>query len=312
MDDSDIDSISTPGFSSIREGKKSKRKQEMEDESFSIFNLKKRKYEKEVRWKSDQIRLLHYPNQDKGSVVFSQNEGCFKFQWNRNAGSEKQGGKIKYTKMKGLLPTLRRVFWPEYTYNKSRYKGTTGVRSRTEGLIRGSTVHQQIQVYACTDRYKKSSISTLKEAPEWNFMHEYTKKALIALREWDLTPLFVEYPVGDPNSLVATSIDMICKDNKGKIVILDWKCGLDHYMMRGSHAMKGPLRKFYNDCPLNQGYLQLLFECAMLNYFRGICVKKAYLIQITMDGVIPWVVPEELIQKQDVLYSYFNTMLVGY
>ncbi len=229
---------------------------------------------------------------------FSENEAAFKLRVPSHDDTSH-----KERTLKGLLPGLRRAFWPTYKYVRSRFGGSTGVRSAHAGRRRGTTVHSQLESYANETDFEVF----VSRHPA---LHPYAKKAIKALEIWKLEPIRAELAIADPILMIGTAIDMVCVDEEGRLVIIEWKCGMDHYMMRGTASMRGPLGAFYSNSPLNQAYFQLLFERAILQYHYGVVPAKAYVVQIEMDDIMPYPLPEELIRKQGVLYDYFTQCVI--
>ena len=255
--------------------------------------------------KDDIISLLTNPRNK--NVRFSTSGRCFKLKTSSESDSNNNNNNNNNIKvvpsnkeiiLSGLLPSLKRVFWPEYQYVPSKYGGTTGVRSSFEGRARGTLVHDQLRSYI---NDKKSVF--LKKHSE---LHFYTKKAIIAMKEWELKPIAAEFIVYDENSRRATSIDALCMDKDYNLVVIDWKCGYDHFLMRASRSMKGPLENKYSDCPLHQAYLQVLIDRVMLERFYGARVSKCYVVQITMEGILYFSPPTDLIENRNILYDYMN------
>lgn len=199
--------------------------------------------------------------------------------------------------LKGLRPSLRSVFWPDYVYQEGKYHKGTGVSNLWEGLARGKYVHTQMEDYInmeVKDFLKKHSS-----------LNPYTKKVIQALREWKMIPCRAEFPLYDLQCRVGTQIDAILVDEHGEFAIMDWKCGMDDYIMRGSGMMKGPFTENYSNCPLHQSYLQVLFEKVMIEKFYNFKVKNLYVVQIEQMGVKAYPVPAPFVEKATELYEYF-------
>jgi hypothetical protein len=255
---------------------------------------------KEKSLKKDAIVSLLI-NPRNRNIRFSSYSRCFKLEIrdestinsNNNNGTEK---KRKEIILSGLLPSLKRVFWPDYQYIPTKYGGNTGVRSSFEGRMRGTLVHDQIRSYI-----NESEKDFLKKHET---LHFYTKKAIIAMKEWELRPIAAEFIIYDEDAKIATSIDALCIDKNYDLVIIDWKCGYDHFIMRATCTMKGPLENKYSDCPLHQAYLQVLMNKVILEKFYGINVNKCYVVQITKDGISNFSPPSDFIENRFQLYDY--------
>lgn len=76
-----------------------------------------------------------------------------------------------------------------------------------------------------------------------------------AVRRLRLTPLATQVIVRD-TKYHATACDLICKDNQGSIVIIEFKAINQTKMFNYCKHMKAPYQKF-TDSPLNQSFVQL-------------------------------------------------------
>lgn len=209
--------------------------------------------------------------------------------------------KKKKLALKGLNPALKSVFWPDYEYTPSAYRsGGTGVKNSWDGLARGKYVHSQIEDYInlpIKDFMKKHET-----------LHNYTKKAIIAMRQWKLLPCRAEFKIYDLESFVATKLDALLLDEKGEFCLFDWKCGLDDYILKGVGMMRGPMSK-YSDCPLHQAYLQILFEMVWLKKHYNFVIPNLYVVQIIQDGIIAHPLPSSLVENSEEIYQFFNSEL---
>jgi len=198
----------------------------------------------------------------------------------------------------GLLPKLKKLFWSKYEYKEQKYKKNKEEKDIYGGLVRGTIVHNQLRMYGnrCSEKeFKKQYVS----------LHEFTEQAIEALKTWKLKPIRSEYPVCDMKFLkIATAIDMICLDSMGKLVLIEWKCGMSNYFQQGNNTMDGPLKNQINNCPLNQAYLQLLFTKILFERQHNISIGKSYVVQITKKKTIPYELPQQLIKQQNTLYNY--------
>jgi hypothetical protein len=226
-------------------------------------------------------------------VFFDENRECFKI----DTGDE------RFKTAKGLVPTLRKIFYDKYKYEPSKYpnKKKKIKKDVYGGQVRGCIVHKQLMMYA-----NEYSLEEFKE--QYLNIHPYTIEAfkfLKKIKNW--IPIRAEVAVGDPELMMATSIDMICMNQKGETILIEWKTGMDNYILKGTEPFNGPLKE--NNCPLNQAYLQLLFGKIMLEKNHGIKSDKEYVVQIIENDVIPYQLPKEYIQKKHVLYNYLLSCL---
>ncbi len=236
--------------------------------------------------KKDLLTFLDHPNND--IIRFSNKYRCFKC---------KKIADKREISVRGLVPVLKKNFWSKYEYIPPKYKTRkTEIKNRFDGLLRGDLVHRQIETYV------NRGVSEIKKEE----IHPFTKKAIIAMREWKWKPIIAELPIYDPILKIATKIDLICLDKDDNIVLVEWKCGMDNYLCQGNTVMDGPLSKSFSNCPLNQALLQLLFTKMIVQKNYNIIPKKAYVVQIHSDGINPFSLPKRMETFQELCYQYLH------
>ena len=228
-----------------------------------------------------------------GEVRFSARSRSFKRQRRTAAG-------VRSATVPGLMPTLSAAFWPDYEYAPppARYRCATGVRSAREGMARGTLVHRQLEHYANDDD------AQWRRRRKRRRLHPYAQKAVLAMREWGWTPVIAELTVYDPELEMATRLDMLCLDAQERAVLVEWKCGMDNYMCRGSAPMRGPLRALYSNAPLNQALVQLMFTRSFLHRTYGLQPAEAYVVQIREDGIVPYALPARMLHAEQACRTY--------
>lgn len=210
--------------------------------------------------------------------------------------------KVNGKSVPGLLPSLKEVFWPEYEYVKPKIKSKKDKVPKRDvygGLVRGSIVHNQLRLYA-----NRASVEEFQG--QYCAIHEFTEKAISALKIWKFVPITGEYALFNQFPLnVATAADMICMNESGELVVIEWKTGMDTYFKRGNDQMSGPLQGIYNNCPLNQAYIQLFFTKTLLESELSMRIKHAYVVQINSEGIVRYPLPTTITQKKNQIITYF-------
>lgn len=245
------------------------------------------------RQKAVAERLLKGPN--FGKVRYSKQHGSFV------SKQKDKSGTTKDVKLSGLTNILKRHFWPNYKYSRNRYSTGTGARNAHEGRLRGTVVHKQIRDFFNLDeetffaKYKLAGNKKKSDKHKEN-IHEYTHKLILAMKKWKIAPIVSEIPCMDMDIKTGTAADGLCIDQKtGGLIMFEWKCGFDHYFLRGNGYMKGPeaLTKFSN-CPMYQSQLQLAFTKHMFEKTHLIQVDAAWVLNITQDGIVTYPLEREL------------------
>lgn len=190
-----------------------------------------------------------------------------------------------YHILSGLLPTLKRNFWPNTNMaqimkrpkkSKGVTKGTkkTGGGGRFFGSIQGSRVHHELEDFIILDdkNFKKKH----------GALHPWTKRILayvVCQMKW--LPLQCEYKVGDVAKRIGTAIDMICVNPaNGHLVFLEFKTGYKLYFENSDGRMSKCL-SFMPNSPLNWANIQLTTAVIML-----LCQNPTIKIDETSSFVI--------------------------
>lgn len=238
-------------------------------------------------------QLIIHPN--RSLVQFSKLSKCFMLKKNTEAGG--------FKKLRGLLPLLRKVYWPDYVYTEgdSNYHVSTGAGGLKEGINRGKLVHRQLRDF--TNKSEKYFRSV--HGPS---IHDYTLNVVKAKLEWGTTTGVAEFPLFDEELGIGTAADDISLQGNNTIVVSDWKVGQDSSFRVGSGPMKGVLSHLSNS-PFNQACVQLLFNYIFLLKTYGLRPDKLYAVQICTSGVDPREVPWPLIENANSIYNDFKVRL---
>ena len=228
-------------------------------------------------------------------VRFSKEEKCFK--------APRNGADPGERCVRGLVPALRRAFWPDYEYIRPPVRGKpTGVRGKRAGMIRGEVVHHQLELYVNARSEGRDGISAVRE--HYDEVLPFTRKALLALEQWGIDPVIAEAVVYGEALDVATKADLIGIDRSGRLVLIEWKCGMDNHFERGAAAMKGPKIEAFSDCPKNQAFLQLLFTKALMEGTFDMPVTRAYVVRVHQEGVTSYQIPDALERERGMFLAH--------
>lgn len=166
----------------------------------------------------------------------------------------------KYRRLQGLLPRLKACYWPESNYFKTRKRvGTTpkkvgagGARKgRFQGVIKGVKVHRELKDFVQLDAKNFKKIHN-------KFLHNYSARILNAIvNRMGWQPFLPEFDIFDENLGIGTSVDMICLDKEGNLILLEFKTGYSGYFEESDGFMKSALAKLPNTV-LNQATLQVV------------------------------------------------------
>lgn len=208
----------------------------------------------------------------------------------------------------GLLRPLKRALWPNYKYDKANDRSSrrfaradTSLRRPADGRKRGSRVHTQIETLT---NYGTAAIK--KRRGGGVAIDEYTRKFLLALKAYKLRPVVSELGLWAPELNLATKADLICLDERNRIVLVETKTGYYASWDRACGRMRGPTVKPLSDSPRNQALVQLLFTKRMMERTYGTRVDRAYVIRVDPDGVTPYKLPPDIEASGDALAAFVS------
>lgn len=218
-----------------------------------------------------------------------------------------RNSKNEYKILTGLVPSLKRCFWPNVNINNimknpkkviTKKKTTTKKKNKRKGghfygSIKGTKVHEQIEDFVLLDKknFLKKHIG----------LHPWSKRILnhiVDKMKW--IPLKSEYNIYDESLMIGTSIDMICVDlSNGKLILLEFKTGYKTYFENNDGFMEHSLYLMKNS-PLNWATIQLVFSIIMLlkqvQHLR-LSDIEAYVIRIDDDTVDSYAIDQTFIKR---------------
>lgn len=261
--------------------------------SFDIINQnskldkgKSLKEQKKANLKNIKNFVYHKRHEN---IYFDKSRKCFML--TENNGS---------FKISGLKSYMQAIFFPDYEYEKKKGDASSGISNPFEGIERGEIVHEQLEDYF--------NLNTKDFVEKYPSLHFYTSKTIKSLKEWKLKPLCSEISIWNQN--VATKLDGVCTDKLIRFILCEWKTGMDGYFLRGNSDMKGILKGLISNSPLNQALLQLLLTKVIIEREYNIIVHMQYVVHIHKDGVIPYEIPENVLQIKNQIYDYFIQQII--
>jgi len=217
-----------------------------------------------------------------------------------------KNGVGKYELLTGLLPRLRKSFFPDMNIfnllkkpkKAKRRKGKRVKKVKKEskgwsyGKLRGSIVHQEIEDFLFLDKK-----NFCKKHPS---IHTYTHRILkfiLETMQWRL--LRSEFDIFDEALRLATSVDIIAVTPEGKLVLIEVKCGYTQTFDNSDGQMHGALRKLSNS-PHNQANLQIISGALLIVKHHHIALEDMllYVIRVDDDDLHYYKVNNEYVQKK--------------
>lgn len=179
--------------------------------------------------------------------------------------------------------------------------------TRKRGKTLGTQVHGELSDYA--------------NMPEDEWLRKYTRpnvytiKAIRALSIWKLEPLAGEWPIYDEDVPYSTSIDMVCVNGRGQVVLVEFKTGYEGTFEMPSYAgarLRTPLGRLKGgDCPRNKAMLQISLARATLMRKYALRNPLPLVVRIHARGVTHHWVDPYFIEKQTVIYTAFSKKRVS-
>ena len=199
---------------------------------------------------------------------------------------------------RGITAVMKGKFFPDYVYrhaigapvlDKTGKVGATTKRGRGGGMARGRQVDNEIQrwIQEGDDAQgavplKNKKIKIPKGAQP--LLHPFSR-AFIALTErLRLTPVASQVVVRDERCNIATLVDAVFLNAKGRVVVVELKTGFEGYNDVSTGRMLAEFAHLSN-APANQHKVQLAFTHAMFEMtFPEFGSADALLIRMTSEG----------------------------
>lgn len=215
----------------------------------------------------------------------------------------------KYVVLSGLLPRLRKTFFPDTNIfnllKKPKIAGITKKRRHNKqkkktkeakgwhyGKIRGTVVHQELEDFILLDRK-----NFLKKHGS---LHHLTHKLLhfiIETMKWQ--PLRSEFNIFDEDLGIGTSVDFIGANEKGELVLVEVKCGFTDYFDRSQGLMLRSLHKL-SDSPHHQANLQIIAAALLIMRHHAIPLDamRLYVLRVDEHEIEPFEVNNLYVKKK--------------
>ena len=171
----------------------------------------------------------------------------------------------------GLLPTLRKVFYPSFCIRRRRAarRPPGSVQRSYVTKARGCRVHAQLGVWCRTGLLPVDPLAS---------------QIATSLRSRGIKLHACEVPISDDTARVATAIDAIGEDSEGRVVVLEFKAGYQKGT-RGHAPLRELTTKTVPSTPLNHALLQLGMTRAILAENYDVHATQHLLVVSNSSGV---------------------------
>ena len=199
----------------------------------------------------------------------------------------------------------RERYYPEYVFTPgrgawSREGGVPKKKRRDGGMSRGRRVDVEVERWIKSrargphplrpplERSVNPSRPSVTSRGGTPLLEEPTHplaRAFVALtRRLGLVPVGAQVVVRDEQVDLATLVDGVFVDQRGRVVLVELKCGFEGYNDVGNGRMRAPFQKFTN-APKNQHQLQLAFtRCMFERTFPEFGRVDARIVRMTDRG----------------------------
>lgn len=255
---------------------------------------------------------------------------------NRNVSFYESGECFIYKDRQGRIKTIRgltalmaRQFYPPTASQMGKPKnkpvsGSPRKRRKGSGSGVGSLWDENVCAVIRDTRKRGKTLGTQVHAelsdyanmPEDEWLRKYARpnvytiKAIRALSIWKLEPLAGEWPIYDEDVPYSTSIDMVCANSRGQVVLVEFKTGYEGTFEIPSYAgarLRTPLGRLRGgDCPRNKAMLQISLARATLMRKYALRNPLPLVVRIHTRGVSHHWVDPYFIEKQTVIYTAFS------
>ncbi len=200
----------------------------------------------------------------------------------------------KYRVLSGLCPRIRRAFWAHSAYYDMMKQARRQFKRKKQhnngrfgGLIRGSRVHKELNDFVLLGR------DAFKKLHRGN-LHHCTLQLLKAIvAKLELQPFLPEYDIYCEHIGVGTSVDMVCVDNDGRIVLLEFKTGYaDSFLAQDGHMARSLC--LMPCTPQNQATVQLVVAALILHKRYDVPLEEMRLYVMRCDDAVVEIIPVPL------------------
>ena len=201
----------------------------------------------------------------------------------------------------------RERYYPEYVFTPGRgaWSGEGGVpkkKKKDRGMARGRRVDVEVE------RWIKRGLRPLRPplasevtgglrggTPLLDEPTHPLARAFVALtRRLRLVPAGAQVVVRDEQIDLATLVDGVFVNERGRVVLVELKCGFEGYNDASNGRMRRPFQKFTN-APKNQHQLQLAFtRCMFERTFPEFGRVDARVVRMTERGAHVTRIDDEL------------------
>lgn len=185
---------------------------------------------------------------------------------------------------RGLTNLLRRAFYPKYEFHKARGKTPKTFETRPvggikRGLRRGRQVDGELSRWADSGAKVK---------------HPFARKFVAWCEHEGLVPVASQVCVADTISNVGTLVDLVLMDTRGRLLVVELKCGFGGHYDAASGRMRAPFAEA-PDSPRNQHLLQVAFSAHMFKQtFPELGSPRAAIVRVVDGGVEKTPLPRAL------------------
>ena len=210
---------------------------------------------------------------------------------------------FKGSPLPGLHPTLKSVFYKNYSYNKATQGPTTPAAKgkitrlkpgKKAGILVDNELKKTVQllvkynlptsVFTSHDHQIKHAVKISDQLTDRDKamlkkkLSNGTTRLWQTLIKYNLTPEAAQVAVGSKELRMATACDLVCRDSLNRKVIVEIKTGFaTYYHLHTGHFLTG-VTPAQTDSPFNQHQLQLMMSIELY--------RRTFPLSVVAQGII--------------------------
>ena len=245
---------------------------------------------------------------DECSLVVNAKTSGERLEKTKELGPKRKKSRIHYeTKDVSRMKNAREEFETKIFKKKV-------ISPQDRGKKRGNYIHRQLQYI------HEYSIGIINKQPKLyiNGLHPYTKEVLNLLNRFGLRMWLPEMAIYDEELGVATMVDLIAYDDKGKMFVIEYKTTtskkrsfekFDQESIGTVKNLKALIRPggYIWKSPLHKAYLQAAFCVYMLKNFYEMQIECGCVIMVNDEGATMYECPKAYVDEIPRLRKYAIT-----
>ena len=199
---------------------------------------------------------------------------------------KRTGNSAGHMSGRGITAVIKSNYYPDYVFTKGPPFETAVNASGKKGRSRGLMVDHQVQKWIKGQGAAPHELRGMFEdqgAQPLTF-HPFARAFIELTQKLELTPIGTQVVVQDERCNVATLVDAVFLNAKGRVVLVELKTGFEGYNDTSNGDMKTDFA-YLTNAPANQHQIQLAFtRCMFEETFQELGEVHAVIVRMTDSG----------------------------